>query len=423
MPDPNIHEFLANRKAARLKSKVKASMSEEEVQAQQQACDEEFALPNWLPDAARRAGQISMATHPCTFSHSSARGNKNGKTSSVIAEADFQADGLLRAGNLKNEPDPDFLGNAGAFDVVQFLSLEMKDGKKLMAHLQADTELAQELLAKSKGNVAEIKDGFLAMVSAGEEAITSSKIKQVYFPVPEAEQGYHLLSTLTNSGHVFELRKRLDSMRFSDETKAMRELRRNNQFSEQGYQEIYNLTTIGYGGTKPQVVSVRNNQNGGKAHLLLSMPPNLTPRNVRLPAKDFFQDVLYAKHLQETFKAFHKLLSADYNNIRIRKARDYRIQEYLDHVILKMWQVRNAFTEQPHARPEKLIGYQKQWLFPEYQDERNMNAPWLDTLVSDITRNFIADYERVMGNSAIKLADVELTAFSKIIEQNKEALL
>src|SRR5699024_6227434 len=133
------------------------SMSEEEVQAQQQACDEEFALPNWLPDAARRAGQISMATHPCTFSHSSARGNKNGKTSSVIAEADFQADGLLRAGNLKNEPDPDFLGNAGAFDVVQFLSLEMKDGKKLMAHLQADTELAQELLAKSKGNVAEIK--------------------------------------------------------------------------------------------------------------------------------------------------------------------------------------------------------------------------------------------------------------------------
>lgn len=421
MPDPNIHEFLANRKAARLKSKVKASMSEEEVQAQQQACDEEFVLPNWLPDAARRAGQISMATHPCTFSHPSARRNKNGNTTSVLASAIYEADGLLRTGNIEAEADA--LGNAAALDVYGFLSLVMQDGRKLIDHLQADTELAQELLAKSKGNVAEIKDGFLAMVSAGEEAITSSKIKQVYFPVPEAEQDYHLLSTLTNSGHVFELRKRLDSMRFSDETKAMRELRRNNQFSEQGYQEIYNLTTIGYGGTKPQNISVRNNQNGGKAHLLLSMPPSLTLRNVRLPVKDFFQDVLYAKHLQETFKAFHKLLSADYNNIRIRKARDYRIQEYLDHVILKMWQVRNAFTEQPHARPEKLIGYQKQWLFPEYQDERNMDAPWLDTLVSDITRNFIADYERVMGNSAIKLADVELTAFSKIIEQNKEALL
>lgn len=421
MPDPSIHEFLATRKAARLKSKVTASMSEEEIQAQQQACDEEFALPNWLPDAARRAGQINMATHPCTFSHPSARRNKNGNTTSVLASAIYEADGLLRTGNIEAEADA--LGNAAALDVYGFLSLVMQDGRKLIDHLQADTELAQELLAKSKGDVVEIKDGFLAMVSAGEEAITSSKIKQVYFPVPDAEQGYHLLSTLTNSGHVFELRKRLDSMRFSDETKALRELRRSNQFSEQGYQEIYNLTTIGYGGTKPQNISVKNNQNGGKAHLLLSTPPNLTPRNVRLPAKDFFKDVLYARQLQETYTAFHKLLSADYNNIRIRQARDYRIQEYLDHVILKMWQVRNAFTEQPHSRPERLIAYQKQWLFPEHQAERSLDVPWLDTLISDITRNFIASYERVMGNSAIKLADVELTAFSKIIEQNKEALL
>lgn len=423
MPDPNIRDFFTTRKEARLKSKLKASMTEEEEQAQRQECDEEFALPNWLPDAARRAGQITMATHPCTFSHSSARSNKNGKTSSVIADAVHGVDGLLRTGNLIHEPDPDFLGNAGAFDVVQFLNLEMQDGKKLLWHIQNDTQLAQDLLARAKGNTAEIKDGFLAMITTEDEAITSSKIKQVYFPVPDAEQGYHLLSILTHSGYIFELRQRLDRLRFSDEVKALRELRRTNQFSEQGYQEIYNLTTIGYGGTKPQVVSVRNNQNGGKAHLLLSMPPELLPRNSRLPTTDFFKEVLYLKPIQESFTAFHKLLKSDYNNINIRNARDYHIQEYLDYVILKMWQVRKTFAQQSYSRPEKLIAYQKQWLFPEYEDERNVDVPWLDTLINDITRNFITSYERVIGNTAIKLADLELEAFSKIIEQNKEALV
>lgn len=423
MPDPTIRAFLADRKDKRFKSKFKASMTDEEIQALTQECDEEFALPNWLPDAARRAGQITMATHPCTFSHSSARSNKNGKTSSIIADAIHEVDGLLRTGSLMHEPDPDFLGNAGAFDVVQFLNLEIQDGKKLLWHIQNDTKLAQDLLARAKGNTAEIKDGFLAMIATEDEAITSSKIKQVYFPVSDVDQGYHLLSILTHSGYIFELRQRLDRLRFSDEVKALRELRRTNQFSEQGYQEIYNLTTIGYGGTKPQVVSVRNNQNGGKAHLLLSMPPELLPKNSRLPTTDFFKEVLYLKPLQESFTAFHKLLKSDYNNINIRNARDYHIQEYLDYVILKMWQVRKLFAELSYSRPENLIAYQKQWLFPEYEADRNVDAPWLDTLINDITRHFIASYERVIGNTAIKLADLELGAFSKIIEQNKEALV
>lgn len=421
MPDPNIRDFFTTRKEARLKSKLKASMTEEEVQAQRLECDEEFALPNWLPDAARRAGQITMATHPCTFSHPSARRNKNGNTTSVLAEVVYCADGLLRTGNIEVEADA--LGNAAALDVYSFLNLVMQDGKKLIEHLQEDTQLAQDLLARAKGNTAEIKDGFLAMIATEDEAITSSKIKQVYFPVKDNQQGYHLLSTLTHSGHVFELRQRLDRLRFSDEVKALRELRRTNQFSEQGYQEIYNLTTIGYGGTKPQNISVRNNQYGGKAHLLLSMPPELLPRNSRLPTTDFFKEVLYLKPLQESFTAFHKLLKSDYNNINIRNARDYHIQEYLDYVILKMWQVRKTFAQQSYSRPEKLIAYQKQWLFPEYEDERNVDVPWLDTLINDITRNFITSYERAVGNTAIKLADLELEAFSKIIEQNKEALV
>jgi len=422
MLDPAIEQFFAERKEAWLKKNLKVSMTDAEISEAEQECEEVFALKNWLPNAARRAGQISLATHPCTFSHPSARKNKNGYTSSVIAQvAGPSPDGLLRSGNLQVEPDA--LGNAAALDVYKFLTLNLQDERSLLQHIKDDSELAHELLRKADEDLEFLKTGFLAMVGTKDEAITSSKIKQVYFPVEEGGTGYHLLSILSHSGHVFEMRQRLDRLRFSDEVKAARELRRDNQFSDSGYQEIYNLTTIGFGGTKPQNISVLNNQNAGKAHLLLSMPPELSPRSVRLPTRNFFGDVLYPKQLQESFQAFHRLLVTDYNNARIREACDYRIQEYLDQLILKMWQVRKGFEEQPHTRPENLAGYQKLWLFPEHEAERTENSQWLHSLFEDAARHFINSYQKVMGKAAIQLGDSELIAFARIIEQNKESLI
>ncbi|MEM5535347.1 type I-F CRISPR-associated protein Csy1 [Neptuniibacter pectenicola] len=420
MIDPAIESFFAERKEGWLKKNLKASMTEEEVRDKTLECEDVFALRNWLPNAAKRAGQISLSTHPVTFSHPSARKNKNGYASSVIAEADFKPDGFLRTGNVQAEHDA--LGNAAALDVYKFLTLVMADGDTLLHHLQQGSELAIELLAIA-GDVESLKQGFLAMVVANDEAVTSSKIKQVYFPVEQEAQGYHLLSVLSHSGHLFEMRKRLDRLRFSEETKAQRELKKNNQYSDTGYQEIYNLTTIGYGGTKPQNISVLNNQNAGKAHLLLSVPPELSPRNTRLPSRNFFIDVLYPKQLQETFQAFHRLISADHNNINIRKGLDYRIEEYLDHLILKMWQVRKAFSEQIHSRPEALPTYQKLWLLPEHEQDRLDNQVWLDELIREAARYFNASYKKILGRSAMELGDDLYQRVTLIIEQNKEALL
>ena len=421
MPDLSIREFFSKRKEAWLARNSKASMTEQELQEKQQTCEEAFALSNWLPNAAKRAKQISIATHPCTFSHPSSRRNKNGHTSSIIMKGVERADGLLRAGNVKTEADA--LGNAAALDVHAFLTLDMSDGKKLLEHLQENSELAQKLLSLAKSDTEEIRNDFLAMVATDDEMITSSKIKQVYFPIDEAEEKYHLLSVLTNSGCVFELRRRVDHLRFSEESKRIRELRRDNQFSEKGYQDIYNLTTIGYGGTKPQNISVLNSRNGGRAHLLASMPPQLSSRSVRLPTTDFFKNTINPKQIQKTFTAFHKLLRADHNNKNIRNARDDRIQDYLDHVLFKMWQVRNTFAEHPNTRPDGLVAYQKQWLFPEYESERNLDVSWLDELIEAMTRHFMYSYKYVLGKSAIQLADKEFKAFATIIEKNKKALL
>ena len=420
MLDPAIDGFFAERKKAWLKENINASMTEEEKGDKKRGCEEIFALKNWLPSAAKRAGQISMSTHPVTFSHPSARKTKNGKATSVIAKADFSADGFLRSGNVKVEPD--WLGNAAALDVYEFLALVMQDDVTLLQHLQNSSELAHQLL-QNAADPTEVKQGLLEMVAAKGEAITSSKIKQVYFPVEAEQGGYHLLSVLTHSGHLFELRKRLDKLRFSEETKALRELRRNNQYSEAGYQEIYHLTTIGYGGANPWNISVLNKQNAGKAHLLLSLPPELSARNARLPRRNFFSDMLYAKSLQEIFQDFHRLVSTGHNDINIRRGLEYRAEQYLDQLILKMWQARQGFAEQTYSRPEALPAYQKRWLFPEHDQERRETEDWLDELVTEAARHFSASYKKVLGKSALILGDDLIQRVTGVIEQNREALL
>lgn len=417
MLDPAIVSFFAERKEAWLKKNVSTSMQESEVLEKQRECEQNFLLANWLPDAAKRAGQISIASHPCTFSHPSARKNKNGYVSSIISKNKPSADGFLRSGNVAVEPDA--LGNAAALDVYKFLSLPMSDQRSLLVHIEQESELARQLLEVPTCDYQTLRDGFLKMIDSDQASVSSSKIKQVYFPVAEGE--YHLLSLLTHSGHLFELRKRLDAMRFGELVKEARECKKANRFHPKGYQEIFGLTTIGFGGTKPQNISVLNNQNAGKAHLLPSIPPNLTPREIRLPKTDFFKECFTAWQAKEVLEALHRLFKADYNNINIRNGRDYRIQQYVDLVIEKMWQVRLFLTGHQGDLPSELPLEQKVWLYPEFESQREQENEWLDKITRQIARGLINHYSRskVISNPLL-LADQELLAIETVVASNRE---
>lgn len=417
MLDPAIVTFFAERKEAWLKKNVSTSMQESEVLEKQRECEQNFLLANWLPDAAKRAGQISIASHPCTFSHPSARKNKNGYVSSIIAKNKPSVDGFLRSGNVAVEPDA--LGNAAALDVYKFLSLPMSDQRSLLVHIEQESELARQLLEVPTCDYQTLRDGFLKMIDSDQASVSSSKIKQVYFPVAEGE--YHLLSLLTHSGHLFELRKRLDAMRFGELVKEARECKKANRFHPEGYQEIFGLTTIGFGGTKPQNISVLNNQNAGKAHLLPSIPPNLTPREIRLPKTDFFKECFTAWQAKEVLEALHRLFKADYNNINIRDGRDYRIQQYVDLVIEKMWQVRLFLTGHQGDLPSELPLEQKVWLYPEFESQREQENEWLDKITRQIARGLINHYSRskVISNPLL-LADQELLAIEIVVASNRE---
>ena len=433
MVDPAITTFFDERKAAWLKKNLKASMTEQEVKEKQVECDNVFSLQHWLPNAASRAGQITLSTHPCTFSHPSSRKNKNGYASSIIAKSEASNDGFLKSGNVSVAADA--LGNAAALDVYKFLTLEMADQRNLIAHFEQDSELVKKLV--SSANVANaldyqtIKNGFLAMTTAAAENITSSKIKQVYFPLTKdtvtesvdevIEDDYHQLSVLTASGILFELRKRLDTMRFNDEIKIARAKKKDN-LEHAGFKEIYNLTTIGYGGTKPQNISVLNNQNGGKAHMFMSMPPVLNKRDIHFPQTDFFNQTVHYFQCKVQFNALHKLYKQDSNNMHVRAQRDEYYQDVIDHVIEKMWQIRSVALAQYIQKNSQLSAAQTTWLSDHTQLLRETTDDWLDDVCNNITTFLFHGYEKVVGKKAIKLGDAEHKQMKKIVNNNKEAL-
>lgn len=418
MPDPAIEEFFQKRKEDWLKKETKASMSDAELQDLNQQCEERFSRKNWIPDAAKRAGQINISSHPCTFSHPSARKNKNGYVTSIIANADQANDGYLRTGNVAVEQDA--LGNAAALDVYKFLTLSMSDNQPLYYHIENQTPLAKSLLSIDNENYETLKDGFMAMFNSGEGNITSSKIKQVYFP---SEDNYHLLSILSNSGLVYELRKRIDDLRFSEHQKFLREKRRNNEVSTEGYSEIHDITTIGYGGTKPQNISVLNNQFGGKARLLMSAPPTLSKRSVQFPKHDFFASCIRYQDIREPINKLHKIFITSLNGTislsNLRSGRDHRLQDIIDQIILKMIAVRAVSQNQYCEETNNLPHFQQVWLCHPHLDERLQTDTWLVELCNTISQWILAAYKQLIKKPLL-LGPAEIAYIQQAVEDNRE---
>ncbi|MCG8535817.1 MAG: type I-F CRISPR-associated protein Csy1, partial [Pseudomonadales bacterium] len=360
-----------------------------------------------------------ISTHPCTFSHPSARKNKNGTTSSVIAKSPREADGYLRAGNVDAQADA--LGNAAALDVHKFLSLVTEDGRTVLEHIENDSDLGRALLSISSESYDKLKSGFMAMAQSDDKPVTSSKIKQVYFPV---EEGYHQLSILSNSGIIFELRKRIDALRFSDSVKEGREARRNNLYSENGYSEIFDVTTIGYGGANPQNISILNAEKAGTAHLLFSVPPILERRDIKFPKTDFFTQSLRYYDCKSELERLDKIFKIEREgNIplaKIRKGRDRCLRDILDIVLQNMIAVRSVSNTQFFSEKSKLKQWQKIWLCEQHQQERRDQDEWLDALCKQVAAWINKAYKYSVKN-AVLLGEAERAYIRDFVAEHKEA--
>mgnify|MGYP000426221668 CR=1 FL=1 len=403
-----IDEFLAERKAAWLKAKLKADMNETAQQDLYQEATDKFSLSTWLPDAAKRVTQLSMVSHPSKFSHPSA------KTSSVIAYCSSNNDGYLRTGNV-NYP-LDVFGNAAAMDVYKFLSLTLADGQTVLTHIENDSEVIKPILTINTANYDELKQGFISIKQADSSIKTDRLVKQVYFPVVE---NYHLLSILTPSGLLTKIKTTIDKMRFSDESKEAKAQRKDNKYHPTGFDDLLDLSVTAYGGTQPQNISVLNSQNAGRAYLLPSTPPTLQKRDIRLPTYDFFKNSLWRGQFKDNFDALHKLMILDINNINIREAINRRIKFVIDQILEKAFVIRASnigWSETEHYKQLPLA--QRIWLDDIHLEQRTNQELWLEAVSRSFAGWIVHSYEASQkNNGAIILSSTESNHIRQFVEE------
>ena len=133
----------------------------------------------------------------------------------------------------------------------------------------------------------------------------------------------------------------------------------------------------------------------------MSVPPTLQKRDIRFPKHNFFSESFRYYEYREVFYALHKLFKTDYNNIRIREGRDYRLQDLMDRIIDKMWAVRAVSKEQYRSEHSQLKPHQKIWLCEEFQQTREEENDWLDKLCKEISSWIIRTYEKLIRKTGL----------------------
>jgi len=415
MLDKAITEFLKNKKQDYLKKHIKANTSDEDKLVFNQEAEEKYALENWLMDASSRAKQLSLTSHPAKFVH------PNAKASSIIVNSKKDNDGLLRSGNI--EVELDVFGNAAALDVEKFLRIELQDRKTVLQHLDSNSEDIKKQFETKNTNYEEIRNGFMKIKHSDLEQ-TSEKLKQVYFPV---EENYHLLSILNASGVIYTLKQRVNNLRFSEENKSLREeLKKAKPVAIDGtITELYDLTSVGYGGTKPQNISTINNQNGGVSTLLSSMPPVLEKRQTQPPKKDFFDDCLWSGLFKNDFKQFHKILSWRKNNLEIRDMRDGIVLNSITKLKRLVDNIRDINAGWSDSETyDGLALWQKIWLddrYLEIRGDKNNNQDYLNQAQSYFSLWFIGNYKQLTKDNKL-LGDDDIDQIKKILKEEQELL-
>lgn len=349
--------------------------------------EEAFKPAIWLTDAAKRAKQISLATHAAKFTHSDA------KASSILVTQYEVNSSYVTTSCLKTKTI-DAVGNAAALDVAKLLKIEVK-GESLVTQLQANHLSALKPFTQDEWLLNEWQSGF-------NEALGDAKLaghtltKQLYYPVKQgnqAAQAYHLLVPLTSSALAHKLHNAITQTRFGDEAKAIKEARKKGHYHPQDSVSFVATAIQNFGGSKPQNISQLNSERYGQSFLLNCAPPTYQAQ-ITSPAQHtsfFNREFSYqtAQHIKE-FKAFLANLKDSDRNFKTRYKRDFwYTQPILDTMFERAALLQNqteitGWATEPSAKMKKA---HRLWLdvlnrHPAFQAERE-KGEWLEEVAHD----------------------------------------
>lgn len=180
--------------------------------------------------------------------------------------------------------------------------------------------------------------------------------KQILYAV--GDDNYHLLSPNYPSSLSHDVYLKISRIKFErpDDKNAP-------------YSTVHQLAILNLGGTKPQNVSVLNQERGGRHYLLPSYPPTFTGSSdlsfARTAKTIFARSLSY--QVKDDFDALFKLIvhanKNQKNTVNIRTARD----DILQNIIVNVLQTAHAISQREAgwSKSYKLTMHQKYWLDPK----------------------------------------------------------
>lgn len=417
-----IEKFIDEKRDKWLKDHLKNAKTPSEEQEITEEANKKYDYYNWILDASNKAYQLTIITHNAKYTHPDAKYTNNSnhprRISPVIFFGKNKNDGFLRSGNINIMED--VTGNAAALSTLNFLRLQLSDGKTILEHLENDTDMIRNY-KHFKDDYKDIREKFLKIKCDTLAPATNSLIKQVYFPVENDK--YHLLSILTPSSVLLHLVERINELKFSEKSKLSKDKKRENKYCPDGHEIIPNLTRIMFGGSNSQNIGDINVKINGQAYLLSCLPPVLKVQ-CRPPKNDFFKNSIRYKDISVELDAMQKLISADWNNKNIRSAMDYHINSIMDIILYNSFNIREIDAgwsdDEKFAR---LAVPQKIWLDSINKDLWVKDQKWPDEII-DMAARWINDYFFYKRKqTGIFLGDDLYYRIHRVLENRKEDLI
>ena len=375
--------------------------------------ENKFKLINWISDAAKRAKQLSLATHAPKYSHS------DSKASSVfITNFDTNLNYVNTASLAVISKD--FAGNSATFDVASFLKVSV-NGESLITQLQQNHAQALSAFTDNDELLQTWVDGF--KLALGDEKLSSHNLsKQIYFPIKSESNDleYHLLCPLFSSALAHNLHKKVSDTRFGD-SKDIRDARRANKYHERMDISFPNTAIQTFGGSQPQNISQLNikSERGGKVYVLNTAPPAFQAQ-VKPPMNNtnlFNRQLTYkvSGYLRD-FKAFLSKLKPEENNFKVRYKRDYHfILPILDQLMIHAANIQTLPAGWASESNCKLKHAHALWLDvynpnESFQRERE-KLDWQAVIAADFASWLI---KQLKNDEKYRLSDIEHAYFSKV---------
>ena len=344
-----------------------ADKVETEFASKRQKLITDYTIDSWLDNAAKRARQISMATHAIKFTHSAAKGSN-------FLDQQLGTDSHYLDTQSLNNIAIDAVCNAAALDVASLLQLKDTAEKSLLDYLREEDSSPLAPLAK---NTKQLNNWVSGLTQALVDNAPSSHIlaKQVYFPIEDNQ--YHLLAPLSSSSLLQAVYEKINFARYSQEMKAIRDAKKANAPCKEALISYPNLAVTFAGGSKPQNISKLNSSRRGRTYLFDARPPHWETQN-KLPKdnENIFNQLEYVSR-------FTVLKMANFLLKLIKKESNLKIRNYLDKLVNQIGEdCINAVAKWRNLPADwsdsfvKLPIHQAKWLDPDNHRWQQDNLDW-----------------------------------------------